>query len=86
VKAPAECGTTSGWNRHRRMGETACLRCTEAKRVYDLTNNAPERVRRRKARSLAYNRANLRLRRMYPEVYRAIYQEELARAMEEEKE
>lgn len=33
VKPPAECGTSSGYERHRRLREAACDECKEANRA-----------------------------------------------------
>lgn len=40
MRAPAKCGTSAGYNRHRTLGEPACDACREAKRVAGVERRA----------------------------------------------
>ena len=51
VRPIAECGTISGYMRHRNLGETKCEACLEARRVYrrqQYAKNNPVVIRKRK--------------------------------------
>lgn len=43
VKHPARCGTPSGYNRHRALGEKACVACHEANSAAQRERNAERR-------------------------------------------
>lgn len=38
---PARCGTTSGYQRHRRLGEVPCRECTDAHSDYSYDRTHP---------------------------------------------
>lgn len=64
----APCGTRSAYSRHLRRGETPCQPCRDANADFS------------RARNLARQRAWVRLARLYPDEYRALYAEELEKA------
>jgi hypothetical protein len=76
----AQCGTISGYTRHRRLGEVSCDPCAVAKSEYDARRNSasPEREARRD-RATAQHRAETRLKAMYPDLWELLYVEELTR-------
>lgn len=82
MNAPTEderCGTLAGAQVHDRRSEQKCEPCREAARAYFAKRREDPDVRRvareqRRARTRAY----ARLARMYPAVYRALYDEESA--------
>ena len=79
------CGTQSGYSAHQYRAERPCDACAKAKAEYDKRRNeAPERAARARLRARAQNRAEGRLRHMYPAVWRVIYAEELARVHAED--
>lgn len=79
------CGTTSGYSRHRWADEKPCDACAAAKAEYDRRlRSAPEATRRSRLNARAQGRALARLRRLYPDVYAALYEEEKVRLWREE--
>lgn len=75
----APCGTVSAYERHLRKGEIPDEACREASRIrrneYD---HKPEVRERNAARSAAKVRAYRRLAEIHPDLFRALYAEELA--------
>ncbi len=61
-KPPAKCGTTSGYRRHRRLGEPACDACRAAHARY-YRESGYARLRYRAHRELA---------RRHPDEFRSI--------------
>jgi hypothetical protein len=79
-RPPARCGTLSGFRRHQRLNEKPCDACTHAKQVYDQRwRSAPERTRKNRLHARAQGAAKTLLRQLYPDAYRALYRQELAR-------
>ena len=74
---PGRCGTHSGWARHQRASEKPCDACAAAKSAYDKRRLATHSAKKRKAQQYAraQGRAERRLAGLYPEVYRALYEE-----------
>ncbi|GAA1571843.1 hypothetical protein GCM10009678_63140 [Actinomadura kijaniata] len=72
VRAPARCGTRAGYNAHRRRGEAACEACQEAVNKY---MRGPTNLARRRARGRALSRLAL----IHPDLYAALYSEELTK-------
>ena len=74
----AECGTYSGYMRHRRHGEFACRPCRDAANVYVKEYRAahPSIRDSNKELSAAYGRALARLRARYRGVFERYYAEE----------
>lgn len=83
AEPPAEwdtCGTYAGYQAHKRCEEQACGPCKAAAAAYMRQHRArPEVAEKEKARREARRRALSRLARVYPTMYRAFYEEELAR-------
>ena len=74
---PGRCGSHSGWARHQRANEKPCDACAAAKAAYDKRRLATNSDKKRKALQYAraQGRAERRLARLYPEEYRALYEE-----------
>lgn len=73
-------GTTAGYAKHKTNGEEPCETCRRAKSEYDARYRASSKVTiRSRLSSRAQARALTRIRRLYPEVWAALYQEELAK-------
>lgn len=73
-------GTQSGWSLHKKRGERPCDPCYQAKQSYDKRRKAaPESVQHHRDFARAQSRAEGRLRNLYPDVWRVLYAEELAR-------
>ena len=80
----ARCGTTSGYTRHQLDNEKPCDACASAKAAYDKRlRESPAKTKTSRLRARAQNRAEGRLRRMYPDVWRVLYAEEVERALAE---
>lgn len=67
------CGTRAAYQRHYRNGEKPCRPCRDAYNSYQ-SEYARDRGNQR-----AYQRALKRLARMHPNVFDALYAEELAK-------
>lgn len=76
----AACGTYSGYQRHRRLGELTCDACRKANREYQRQHRAsrPDLRAVQQERHRARQRALWRLAREYPERYLRLTAEELA--------
>ena len=83
--SPLLCGTSAGYIRHVRAGESACEECRAAHTLYMRLWRAKGGMARSSAVTSARARAMARLSRMYPTAYRALYQEERAKQREQEK-
>jgi len=78
------CGTPNGYAAHQYRGQRPCDACVRAKAEYDKRRReAPERAVQVRLHARAQGRAETRLRRMYPSVWKALYAEELARILAE---
>lgn len=78
-------GTTSGFHAHARRDERPCDACYRAKQEYDeRRRDAPEHVRAGRLRARAQRGALIRLKNIYPVLYRLLYVEELRRIEREE--
>lgn len=74
--AVARCGTTSGYQRHRRDGEKPCDACTKATAEYDARRRAQDSEQQKnRLRGRAQSRALLELARRHPAEYQRLYQE-----------
>ena len=74
----ARHGTPSGWTAHQNRGERPCDACYAAKAEYDKRRKtAPEEVRRSRLHARAQARAETEIKRLYPGVWRALYQQHL---------
>lgn len=66
MKAPAKCGTRSGYNRHLRLNEEVCFDCREAQNSYDRQRheNDPEyfRIKNKRTENKEKKRARWRKR------------------------
>jgi len=72
-------GTHSGWALHQELNERPCDPCYQAKATYDRRRkDAPEVTRRSRVSAKAQQRAYGELARLYPDVYRALYQQHKA--------
>lgn len=78
----AQCGTTGGYAAHRRLHETPCPPCLEARRVYLAAWRAanPRSRDRDSQQSAAYHAAVRRLREMFPAEWALLYGDERRRA------
>lgn len=75
----APCGTVSAYERHLRKGETPDAACREANRIRrNEYNSKPENRQRNAARVAAKTRAYRRLAEIHPDLFRALYAEELS--------
>jgi hypothetical protein len=76
-KIGSRCGTNTGYTAHQRHQEKPCDACAAAKRDYDRRRReAPDKTRQSRDSATAQSRAHTRMRRIYPEVYAALYAEE----------
>jgi len=66
MKAPAKCGTRSGYNRHLKLKELVCQECREAQNVYDrkrfYENPEIKRERNKKNKNIEKKRSSWRKR------------------------
>jgi hypothetical protein len=74
--APLLCGTAAGYIRHIRARETACEDCRAAHTLYVRLWRARGGMESTRLSSTARSRALVRLGRMHPTEYRALYLEE----------
>lgn len=74
------CGTYAAYQRHLRKGEETCDACRQANTVQARTLRTDPAIKsEQNARSAARSRAAWRLTREYPERYRQLANEELAK-------
>lgn len=77
-------GTASGWRKHRELHEPPCPPCYAAKAEYDAGRRGiPEIARRNRDAARAQCKAETRLKNLYPEDYRRLYEEAKAEIAEE---
>lgn len=76
------CGTYAGFQRHKRMGETACPECKAATADYirHYRETHPNAVMRNREVNRARFRAMTELSHRHPDEYRTLYAAELATA------
>lgn len=78
-------GTPAGYFAHQHRDERPCDACYRAKQEYDARRRqAPTQVRVSRLRARAQRCALSRLRRLYPGLYRLLYEDELRRLEREE--
>lgn len=77
--APLLCGTSAGYIRHIRAGQTACDDCRAAHALYVRLWRARGGMAATRATNEARRRAMARLARMHPTEFRALYLEERQR-------
>lgn len=82
--SPLLCGTSAGYIRHIRAGEKACEECRAAHTLYMRLWRARGGMAATSAVNEARRRAQARLARMHPALYRQLYQEERAKQREQE--
>ncbi len=69
-------GTNSGWREHQRRGQDPCSACWDAKSAYDKRRLSATDLRNRsRLAARAQARAYGALARMYPGIYRELYQQ-----------
>lgn len=72
------CGTPAGYQAHTSAGTVHCADCRQARREYQRRRRQSAAVRaREKEQNDARHRAWVRLSRMHPAEYAALYAEEL---------
>jgi arginyl-tRNA--protein-N-Asp/Glu arginylyltransferase len=80
----ARHGTTPGYSQHMQIGEEPCEACRKAKTEYDRNlRSAPAKTRRNRLHAKSQQRAFKRLKDIYPELYKAFYDEEKQRLFTE---
>lgn len=73
-------GTLGGYAKHQTNGEEPCETCRRAKSEYDARYRASPKVAiRSRLSARAQARASTRMRKLYPEVWAVLYQEELTK-------
>ena len=77
----AQCGTTSGYNKHRRKGEEACAECRDAIATYkrEYLARRPDINRKQNDYTKAHGRAAMRLVESHREAFEVLLAEELRR-------
>ena len=84
MKELAPCGTYGAYQRHLRRYEDVCPACKEASRAYIREYRRASRAKDPSSRqpqkyAAARGRALARLAHIYPEIYRALYVEEMGK-------
>ncbi|PFG16297.1 hypothetical protein ATK74_0831 [Propionicimonas paludicola] len=74
---PAECGTTGGYQKHRRDGTKTCKACRAAQTAYNQqwSASSPTYKRNNRLMSRARSRALAKLAEQHPDEYRRLYQQ-----------